>query len=167
MEVVTGKRWRGHGDADPGSHQPMCLFRYSWDRKSQKFQRDTIAFDDGVATGMQIRVADLDRDGKSDIAVAGKTFRYTEKGPEGLAGGRRVIVAYASGGFHSGPEEDFVDPYLRSLFRLLGIKDIDVVRAEGVNMSEDHRARAMQAAKAEIGDIAARIREERRQTADA
>ena len=101
------------------------------------------------------------------ISIPRKTFRYTEKGPEGLAGGRKVVVAYASGGFHRGPEEDFVDPYLRSFFRLLGIKDIDVVRAEGLNMSEDHRARAMQAAKAEIGDIAARIREERRQTADA
>lgn len=101
------------------------------------------------------------------ISIPRKTFRYTEKGPEGLAGGRKVVVAYASGGFHRGPEEDFVDPYLRSFFRLLGIKDIDVVRAEGVNISEDHRARAMQAANAEIGGIAARIREERRQTADA
>ena len=101
------------------------------------------------------------------ISIPRKTFRYTEKGPEGLAGGRKVVVAYASGGFHRGPEEDFVDPYLRSFFRLLGIKDIDVVRAEGLNMSEDHRARAMQAANAEICGIAARIREERRQTADA
>ena len=33
------------------------------------------------------------------LAVAGKTFRYTEKGPEGLAGGKTVIVASARGGF--------------------------------------------------------------------
>lgn len=101
------------------------------------------------------------------ISIPRKTFRYTEKGPEGLAGGRKVVVAYVSGGFHRGPEEDFVDPYLRSFFRLLGIKDIDVVRAEGVNISEEHRANAMQAANAEIAGIAARIREERRQTVDA
>lgn len=101
------------------------------------------------------------------ISIPRKTFRYTEKGPEGLAGGRKVVVAYASGGFHHGPEEDFVDPYLRSLFRLLGIKDIDVVRAEGVNISDEHRARTLQAANAEIAGIAARIREERRQTVDA
>lgn len=101
------------------------------------------------------------------ISIPRKTFRYTEKGPEGLAGGRKIIVAYASGGFHRGPEEDFVDPYLRSFFRLLGIKEIDVVRAEGVNISEEHRARAMQAASAEIASVATRIRQERRQTVDA
>lgn len=95
------------------------------------------------------------------ISIPRKTFRYTEKGPEGLAGGRKVVVAYASGGFHRGPEEDFVDPYLRSFFRLLGIKDIEVVRAEGVNISEEHRAKAMQAANTEIANIAARIRRER------
>ena len=34
------------------------------------------------------------------IVVAGKTFRYTDNGPEGLAGGKRVIVALARGGFY-------------------------------------------------------------------
>ena len=27
------------------------------------------------------------------IIVAGTTFRYTENGPEGLAGGKRVVIA--------------------------------------------------------------------------
>src|SRR3569833_3270874 len=35
------------------------------------------------------------------ILVAGKTFRYTETGPEGLAGGKRVIVGLARGGFYA------------------------------------------------------------------
>ncbi|MFL6851750.1 MAG: FMN-dependent NADH-azoreductase, partial [Sphingomicrobium sp.] len=35
------------------------------------------------------------------IAIAGKTFRYTENGPEGLAGSKRVIVALARGGFYN------------------------------------------------------------------
>jgi hypothetical protein len=73
-EVITGKRWRGHKDGDAGSHEPMCVFRYTWDGKT--FERDTIAFDDGVGTGMQIRVADMDADGKPDLVVAGKTGTY-------------------------------------------------------------------------------------------
>ena len=34
------------------------------------------------------------------LAVTGKTFRYTSKGPEGLAGGKKVIVASSRGGFY-------------------------------------------------------------------
>jgi FMN-dependent NADH-azoreductase len=34
------------------------------------------------------------------IVVAGKTFRYAESGPEGLAKGKRVIIALARGGFY-------------------------------------------------------------------
>lgn len=75
-EIITGKRWRGHRDGDPGSHQPLCLFRYVWDSTGPKFTRDTISFDDGVGVGMQIRPADLDGDGKLDIAVAGKSGTY-------------------------------------------------------------------------------------------
>lgn len=75
-EVITGKRWRGHKGGDPGAAEPMCLFRYTWDRSTRKFIRDTISFDEGVGSGMQIRVADLDGDGKLDIAVAGKTGTY-------------------------------------------------------------------------------------------
>jgi FMN-dependent NADH-azoreductase len=90
------------------------------------------------------------------IVVPGMTFRYTSNGPLGLAGGRRVVVAYASGGFH-GPEADFVEPYLRALFRLLGITEIDVVRAEGVDISADHRARALAVAEKTIAEIAVRV----------
>src|SRR5690606_29830593 len=50
------------------------------------------------------------------IAVAGRTFRYTETGPEGMAGGRTVIIASARGGLHTGAPTDFQEPYLRQVF---------------------------------------------------
>ena len=34
------------------------------------------------------------------ILIAGKTFKYGADGPEGLAGGKRVIIAIARGGFY-------------------------------------------------------------------
>src|SRR6202046_2221666 len=34
------------------------------------------------------------------LLVAGRTFRYTATGPEGLAAGKRVIVALSRGGFY-------------------------------------------------------------------
>src|SRR5690606_35602819 len=54
------------------------------------------------------------------IAVNGRTFRYTAAGPEGLAGGKRVVVVVAAGGLHGGQPTDFVEPYLRQVFGFLG-----------------------------------------------
>ena len=58
------------------------------------------------------------------ISVAGKTFRYAQAGPEGLAGGKRVIVASGRGGLHAGAASDFVEPYLEFVFGFMGIKGI-------------------------------------------
>lgn len=84
------------------------------------------------------------------VAVAGRTFRYTADGPQGLAGGKRVIVATAAGGMHAGQPTDFVEPYLRQVFGFLGIDDITVVRAEGVALSAGHRQQAIDTALAAI-----------------
>jgi len=74
-ELITGKRVYAHNGRDPGGKQPPCLYYYKWDAKSLKFTRHTI--DEGrVGTGLQIRTADLDNDGDTDIAVAGKSGTY-------------------------------------------------------------------------------------------
>ena len=85
------------------------------------------------------------------IAVAGKTFRYTAEGPQGLVGDRRVIVAATYGGRH--PVEsgrNFIEPYLRQVFGFLGIRDIEFVSAEGLNVSPEQRADALEAAQERI-----------------
>ncbi len=85
------------------------------------------------------------------IAVRGQTFRYTEHGPEGLAGGKRVIVASARGSaYGDGSPADFQEAYLRQVFGFLGIDDVEFVRAEGVGLSPQHRADAVAAAHAAI-----------------
>jgi hypothetical protein len=73
-ELITGKRVRGHGDLDPGAKEPECLYYYKWDGTAQEFVRRTISPPGGgPGTGMQICVADLNGDGRPDIAVSGKT----------------------------------------------------------------------------------------------
>ena len=84
------------------------------------------------------------------LAVAGKTFRYTADGPEGLAGGKQLIIASSRGGFHQASGADFQETYLRFLFGFLGITDIDVVRAEGLALSPEQRATSMADALAAI-----------------
>lgn len=87
------------------------------------------------------------------VAVAGRTFRYTETGPEGLAGGKRIIVASGRGGLHTGAPSDFQEPYLRQVFGFLGVNDVEFVRAEGVAYSPQHRSDALAQAHASIQDI--------------
>jgi FMN-dependent NADH-azoreductase len=95
------------------------------------------------------------------LAIAGKTFRYTEKGPEGLAGGKRVIVASSRGGFYGagtpGAAIDHQENYLRAVFGFFGITDISFVRAEGVNMGADQKARAIADAEASIANVGAAV----------
>ncbi len=85
------------------------------------------------------------------IAVAGKTFKYDETGPKGLAGGKRLVIVSGRGGIYgdSSPA-DFQEAYLRHVFGFLGITDIEIVRAEGVAYSDQHRADALAAARAAL-----------------
>src|SRR5690606_12729038 len=86
------------------------------------------------------------------IAVAGRTFRYTADGPEGLAGGKRVAVASARGGLHAGAPSDFQEPYLKFIFGFMGIADVEFIRAERLAVSADHRRDALAAAHAAIDE---------------
>ena len=92
------------------------------------------------------------------IAIAGKTFRYTENGPEGLAGGRRVIVALARGGFYGADSPaaalEHVETYLRGLFNFIGIEP-EFVIAEGLGMSPEQRSDSIRQALGETLRLAA------------
>ncbi len=88
------------------------------------------------------------------IAQAGRTFTYTDKGPKGLAGGKTVIVASSRGGVYSTNPAlaglDHQESYLKTVFGFFGVTDVRFVRAEGVAMGEEAKARALAAADVEI-----------------
>ncbi|HYG04918.1 MAG TPA: NAD(P)H-dependent oxidoreductase [Stenotrophomonas sp.] len=88
------------------------------------------------------------------VAVAGRTFRYTENGPVGLAGGKRVIIASVRGGLYTGSPIDFQEPYLRHVLEFMGVQDIEFVRAEGIAYSPQHRVDALAQAHESIKQIA-------------
>jgi FMN-dependent NADH-azoreductase len=87
------------------------------------------------------------------IAQVGRTFKYTDKGPVGLAGGKTVIVASTRGGMYStsdaGNAMEHQESYLKTVFGFLGVSDVRFVRAEGLAMGEAAKAAALAAAQAD------------------
>lgn len=84
------------------------------------------------------------------IAQPQRTFRYTAQGPEGLAGGKTVVIVSSRGGVYStsaaGEALEHQESYLRTMMGFFGITDVRVVRAEGVGQGEQAKAQALAAA---------------------
>jgi len=84
------------------------------------------------------------------VMVAGRTFKYTETGPVGLAGDKRAVIVSSRGGIYSqgSPAQvmDHQESYLKAALGFMDISDVEIVRAEGVSMKEQ-RERAIAAAQ--------------------
>jgi FMN-dependent NADH-azoreductase len=92
------------------------------------------------------------------ILVAGKTFRYTENGPEGLAGGKRVVIALARGGFYDAGSPasalEHLESYLRGVFGFIGITP-EFVAADGLAIGPEQRENSIAQALGETVRLAA------------
>jgi len=84
------------------------------------------------------------------IARAGVTFRYTEKGPEGLLKGKKVYVGLARGGRYRDTPFDTQVPYLKTVLGFLGMTDVHFVYAEGLNMGAESAQQGFAEAEADI-----------------
>ena len=91
------------------------------------------------------------------IVIAGKTFGYTETGPIGLAHGKQVVIASSRGGLYAPgmPFEanDFQETYLRAILGFIGIKDIEIIRAEGIAYGPEQHEAAIRAALASVAQV--------------
>ncbi|HYC94158.1 MAG TPA: NAD(P)H-dependent oxidoreductase [Sphingomicrobium sp.] len=92
------------------------------------------------------------------VVVAGKTFQYGPNGPEGLAKGKRVIIALARGGIYSegspAASLEHLETYLRGVFNFIGIEP-EFVIAEGLNLSPEHRSTSIEQAQKDVVLLAA------------
>ncbi len=84
------------------------------------------------------------------ILVAGKTFKYGANGPEGLAGGKRVIVAISRGGYYGAGSPaaalEHLESYLRGVFGFIGIANPEFIFADGIAVGPEHREKALASA---------------------
>lgn len=92
------------------------------------------------------------------ILVAGKTFRYTADGPEGLARGKRVIVGLARGGIYDAGSPaaslEHLKTYLQSVFNFIGVEP-EFVAADGLAISPEQRDVSLRRALGETVLLAA------------
>ena len=93
------------------------------------------------------------------IVIPGVTFRVGPNGAEGLAGSKRILIAIARGGFY-GPETAYAsaehaERYLRSVFGFLGVVDLEFILAEGLNLGEEGKAKAVRSAREAIAQLVA------------
>ena len=93
------------------------------------------------------------------VLVAKKTFRYREDGSaEGLAGGRRVIIALSRGGFYGegspAASLEHLQTYLTGAFGFIGLKP-EFVEADGIAVGPEQRAKSVEHALEEIERLAA------------
>ena len=87
------------------------------------------------------------------IARAGVTFRYTENGPVGLLGGKKVYVFAARGGIYAGSALDTQTGYVRDFLGFIGLDDVEFVYAEGLNMGESSKELALKNAYDAIAQL--------------
>ncbi len=84
------------------------------------------------------------------ILVAGKTFRYSEHGAEGLVHGKRVILALSRGGFYApgapAAPYEHQESYLRAVFGFMGLPGLETIIAEGVATGAEQRQKALDGA---------------------
>ena len=93
------------------------------------------------------------------IVVPGTTFRYGANGPEGLATEKRVILAIARGGLYGADTAyaslEHAESFLRTSLGFIGVKDLEIVVAEGLNINDHTRQNAVASARQAITQLAA------------
>jgi FMN-dependent NADH-azoreductase len=84
------------------------------------------------------------------ISRAKVTFRYTEKGAEGLLTGKKVYVLLTRGGQYRNTPADSQVPYLKTVFTFLGMTDVEFIYAEGLAMGPEAEQKALASARVQI-----------------
>lgn len=82
-----------------------------------------------------------------------RTMRPTPEGKVGNLDDRPVYLALASGGWRTGErarQPDFLEPYLRAILAMIGLKDVTVFSAEGLALGAERAAEGRARARAEV-----------------
>ncbi|MEK4510602.1 FMN-dependent NADH-azoreductase [Paenibacillus sp. FSL K6-2524] len=91
---------------------------------------------------------------------AGKTFKYTEQGPVGLVGDKKVALLHAAGGVYSeGPMAglEMSLNYVKNTLAFWGVQNPETVVVEGHNQFPDRAEGILQEGVKQAAELAARF----------
>jgi FMN-dependent NADH-azoreductase len=92
----------------------------------------------------------------------GYTFGYDAHGAFGMVTGRRLVVVTSRGSDYSaGPmlAYDFLEPYLRTVFGMIGFQEMDFINAQPMDIDRDRRQSALLEAAQAARELATEIGE--------
>jgi FMN-dependent NADH-azoreductase len=91
------------------------------------------------------------------VARAGVTFAYTEQGPKGLLTGKKVYLVATMGGVHEAGVSDFIRPYMKLVMGFLGLADVEVITASGLNLGQEPKQAGLRSAREQIAGLTAKV----------
>ncbi|MBL1377338.1 FMN-dependent NADH-azoreductase [Zobellella iuensis] len=89
------------------------------------------------------------------VCRAGVTFRYTEQGPEGLITGKKAVVVTTRGGMHKDSPTDLITPYLQTVLGFIGLREVEFVYAEALNMGAEAQQAGLDQARQSLAALVA------------
>jgi FMN-dependent NADH-azoreductase len=145
------------GPNGPQNDKQRDILAKSNELVDELFAADTVVI---AAPMINFSVASTLKSWIDYVARAGRTFKYSEKGPEGLVTGKRVIVISASGGVYSSGDAAGFDsqiPWLKNVLAFLGMTGVEVIRIEGTAFGPEAAEKAVQVAAARARDVASAL----------
>lgn len=94
------------------------------------------------------------------IVRVGRTFVFGPYGPEGLVHNKQMFVITARGSDYSSQPMtalDFQEPYLRTIFGMIGITDITFIHGNGLNDQSEQRGELLELTRRRIHETVARL----------
>lgn len=137
----------------PQTDKQRALLATSDALVDELFAADTIVI---AAPMINFSVASTLKSWIDYIARAGRTFKYTEKGPQGLVTGKRVIVVSASGGVYSAGDAmafDFQVPWLKGVLAFIGLTKVELIRIEGTAFGPEAAEKAVASAAVRAREV--------------
>ncbi len=79
IDLIAGKRYHAHNGKDPGGNDPLCIYLYTYDKKTNDWKRSVVDENTKTGFGLHPAIGDIDEDGDVDLVCPGKSGLFLLK----------------------------------------------------------------------------------------